>query len=99
MTDRFDRGRAFRALNHQEFRSVYVAQLSTQLGFWGSHVSLQKLMTDIGDDDPTLQGLLFFFLFIPALVVTPFTSPLADRLDRRRLLMTGYLIIVAWASC
>ncbi len=99
MTERFDRGGAFRALNHQEFRSVYVAQLSTQLGFWGSHVSLQKLMTDIGDDDPTLQGLLFFFLFIPALLVTPFTSPLADRLDRRRLLMTGYLIIVAWASC
>ena len=64
-----------------------------QLGFWISFVSLQALMSRLTDADGTWLGLLFFCNFIPMLVFTPFAGVIADRMERKRILIGGYIIL------
>ena len=93
-----DRGRGFRALRHREFALLFVAFVIGQTGFWVSHISLQWVMVQLTDADPFQQGLLFFALFIPALVVAPLAGVVADRLDRRHIVIVAYCTIACWAG-
>jgi MFS family permease len=88
-----DPPRAFRALRHQQFRVVWGTFVVGQLGFWVSFVSFQALMSRLTDADGTWLGLLFFTQFIPTLVFTPFAGVIADRVERKRILMTGYIVL------
>ena len=47
-------------------------------------------MSELTDADGTWLGLLFFCNFSPMLFFTPIAGVVADRLDRRRILMTSY---------
>jgi len=85
--------RAFRALRHAEFRVVWGTFVVGQLGFWISFVSFQALMARLTDTDGAWLGLLFFTNFIPTLVFTPFAGVVADRVERRRILMVGYSVL------
>lgn len=88
------RSRAFRALNHPEFRVVWGTFIVGQLGFWISFVSIQALMSRLTDADGTWLGLLYFCNFIPTLVFTPIAGVVADRVERKRILMYGYFGLV-----
>lgn len=81
--------RAFRALSHGTFRIIWISFLASQLGFWVSSVSLQLLVVHLtGGDGPKL-GLLAFFNFIPILVLSPIAGIIADRYDRRRVVVAA----------
>ena len=92
--------RPFRALAHPQFRVVWGTFIVGQLGFWVAFLALQALMADLTDTDGTWLGLLFFTNFIPMLVFTPLAGVVADRYERRRVLMVGFcaLSVIATAS-
>lgn len=90
---RSPRGRAFRAFRHREFRLVWLTFIVGNQGFWISFIAFQALMARLTDTDESWLGLLFFANFVPMLIITPFAGVLADRSDRRRILVRGNTII------
>jgi MFS family permease len=82
--------RAFRALRHHEFRRVWGTFIVAQFGFWVSFIAMQALMSRLTDADGTWLGLLFFCSFSPILLFTPAAGVIADRLERRRIVMVAY---------
>lgn len=84
------RPRALRALHHREFRLVWSTFLVGQLGFWISFVSLQALMARLTASDGSWLGVLFFVNFIPMLLFTPLAGVVADRVERRRVLVVTF---------
>jgi MFS family permease len=89
------RGRAFRALVHEPFRLLFTAFLINQTGFWISHISLQALMVELTDNDPFSLGLLFAAIFLPAFVLAPLAGVVADRYDRKRIVLVCYAAVSA----
>jgi MFS family permease len=87
------RGRPFRALRHPAFRLLFTAFLVNQTGFWVSHVSLQAMMASLSGSDPLLIGQLFFAMFIPAFLLAPIAGVVADRVDRKKILLVGYCAV------
>ena len=89
------KGRAFRALAHEPFRLLFTAFLINQTGFWISHISLQALMVELTNNDPLHSGMLFFAIFIPTLFFAPLAGVIADRYDRRRIVLGCYAAVSA----
>ena len=93
------RGRhAFRALRHREFRVVWGTFSVGQFGFWIAFISLQALMSRLTDANGSWLGLLFFVNFSPMLVFTPIAGVVADRVERRRILMVTYTLLALLMS-
>ena len=84
---------AFRAFSHQEFRKFYIGSIAAQVGFWFSHISYQALMSDLTKDELWVS-LLFVVTFLPVLFYGPLGGLLADRLDRKRLLLSAYAALI-----
>lgn len=91
-------GRPFRALLHHEFRLVWGTFVTGQLGFWVAFLALQSMMADLTDSDGRWLGLLFFMNFIPMLVFTPVAGIVADRYERRLVLLVGFCVLTVVAS-
>lgn len=75
--------RAIRALRHPVFRVVWLSYLVSQAGFWVSTIALQWLVVQESGGNALNQGLLYFFNFVPILLLSPLAGVLADRYDRR----------------
>ena len=84
---------AFRAFSHQEFRKFYIGSIAARVGFWFSHISYQALMSDLTKDELWVS-LLFVVTFLPVLFFGPLGGLLADRLDRKRLLLSAYAALI-----
>ena len=97
ISEKSERNSAFRAFSHKEFRRFYVGSIASQLGFWFSHISYQALMADITNDELWVS-LLFVVTFLPVLAFGPVGGLLADRLDRKKLLLSTYAALIL-VSC
>jgi MFS family permease len=64
-----------------------------QFGFWIAFISLQALMSRLTGADGKWLGLLFFVNFFPMLIFTPVAGVVADRLERKRILMRTYSLM------
>ncbi|MDG2303288.1 MAG: MFS transporter [Candidatus Binatia bacterium] len=84
----------FAALRHRDYQLLFAAFVVNQTGFWLAHISLQALMVDLSHGDPFQVGLLTFALLIPALVLAPIAGALADRIDRKTIVLTCYAMVV-----
>jgi MFS family permease len=84
------RGRGFRALAHRPFRLLFSSFLINQTGFWIAYIALQGLMVHLTANDPFRLGQLFFAMFIPAFVLAPVAGVVADRFDRKRIMLLCY---------
>ena len=91
--DAFPLPKAFLALNQKQFRRFYIGSIASQLGFWFSHISYQALMADLTDDELWVS-MLFVVTFTPVLFLGPFGGLLADRLDRKKLLLATYAALM-----
>lgn len=88
----------FRAFRHREFRLLFGAYAIGDIGFWISHISLQSEMARVTDNSSLWLGILFFTTFIPMLVVAPIAGVVADRVDRKRILIATRALVGALAS-
>jgi len=77
----------FRALHHREFALLFAASSIGDVGYWISFVALQAYMADITDRSASWLGVLFFANFIPMLLFAPVAGVVADRMDRKQLLV------------
>ncbi|MBM4269096.1 MAG: MFS transporter [Deltaproteobacteria bacterium] len=89
------RGGLFAALRHREYRLLFSSFCVNQTGFWLSHISLQGLMVKLSSGDPLQVGLLSFALLIPALLLAPISGAVADRFDRRTIMLSCYAVVSA----
>ena len=78
--------RAFKALQHRDFRTVSVCQIFGNLGFWMDELSRGWLIYQITNSMVQL-GLARGIQFVPLLLFAPFAGTFADRYSRRTLLL------------
>jgi MFS family permease len=80
-------------LKHHEFRLVWSTFIVGQFGFWIAFISLQALMARLTGADGKWLGLLFFINFFPMLIFTPIAGVVADRLERKMILMRTFSLM------
>ena len=82
-------GRAFvmRAFRRRSFTILWTTMLLYRVGFWVGAITFQWLVARLTDNSPLMLGLLAFFNLIPMLVITPLGGVVADRLDRRQVMV------------
>ena len=76
-----------RAFRHRSFTVLWTGLFFYRVGFWIGLLTFQLMVARLTDNSPWMLGLLSFFSSIPMLVVTPFVGVVADRLDRKRLIV------------
>lgn len=76
----------FRALRHPLFRRFFFSQAVSILGHWMQQIALQWLVYRT-TGSVALLGLVAFANQAPIFFIAPFSGVLADRFDRRRLLI------------
>ncbi len=76
----------FRSLGNRNLRLFFSGQLISQIGNWLTLVALTLLVLDLTESGIAL-GLLAAAQFGPVLVIGPFAGLVADRSDKRRLLL------------
>ena len=96
----------FDSLSNRDYRLLFQGNAVTSVGFWMQQVALGWLVLDL-TDSPFYLGLASFARSIPMLVVSPFGGVLADRLDRRfliistqvsQLVVTGALAVLVFTN-
>ena len=85
-----------RALNHPHFRRFFVAQIVAMISGWMHTVAQSWLVLQL-TDSPLRLGLIGTLQFGPILVFSLVTGAFADRLPKRRLLVTTQLVLAALA--
>ena len=78
--------RGFGSLRHRNYRLYSGSQLISQIGWWMQGVSVPWLLLELGAT-PLQLGLVVALQFGPAMFLAPFGGLLADRMEKRRLLL------------
>src|SRR5688572_20870938 len=76
------------ALESPGYRLLFQVSLVTQSGMWMQQVAFGWLVLEM-TNSPFYLGLAGFCRAIPMLIISPFGGVLADRLDRRHLLVAS----------
>lgn len=79
-------GDTFRSLRVRNFRLFFLGQFVSMTGSWMTMVAQTLLALDLGASGITL-GLLAACQFGPVLLISPLAGTVADRSDKRRLLL------------
>jgi MFS family permease len=90
---RYARG-TFRSLEHRNFRLFFGGQLVSQVGNWLTLVAQTLLVLSLTDDGVAL-GVLAAAQFGPVLLLGPWAGLVADRSDKRRLLLIVQAVAMA----
>ncbi len=80
-------GRGFSAVRHRNFRLYWIGQIISLVGTWMQTVSLPWLVLLLGGS-PIQLGAVLALQFAPSLLLAPLGGVLADRVDKRRLLIS-----------
>jgi len=75
-----------RALHYRNYRLYFIGQGISLIGTWMQRVAVGWLVYRL-TDSPLLLGIVGFAGQIPAFLLAPFAGVLADRWDRRRILI------------
>ncbi|MBI4522182.1 MAG: MFS transporter [Deltaproteobacteria bacterium] len=88
----------FSSLQHRNYRYLWLGTLLMGGGQWVQHVTLGWLLYDLTGSS-ILLGLLNGLRTIPFLVAGPIAGVVADRMDRRKLLLRAEYFLTATALC
>ena len=86
------RDRLAPALAYAQYSRLWQANAGSQIAFWMQQVSQGWLVLELTESAFAL-GLLAFFRSIPMLLLSPIGGVLADRLDRRAIVITAQALI------
>lgn len=89
VTDRFP------VLEHAQYRKLLLANAVTTLGFWFTYIALFTRFVFETNVGPVSVAALSFVGLLPALLFGPVAGGIADRFDRRRLLVGAELASTA----
>jgi MFS family permease len=88
--------RTFSSLNSRNYRLYFIGQIVSMGGTWMQALAQSWLVLELTDSG-TMLGLTLALQFAPFLVVGPWGGLLADRLDKRRLIITMQVTAAALA--
>jgi MFS family permease len=80
--------RGFAALRHRNYRYYWYGQIVSLVGTWMQSVSQPWLVLLLGGS-PLQLGTVLALQFAPAMVLAPLGGVLADRVDKRKMLMVA----------
>ncbi len=90
----FQPGRSpFASLENSQFRWLYVSNLAFFFAMMGQFVTRSWLAFEITDSALAL-GMVNFAVAIPMLIIAPFGGVIADRVERRNLIMAGQCVLI-----
>ncbi len=87
------RASPFASLKHQQFRWLYASNILFFLAMNGQFIVRSILAYDLTGSKVAL-GMVNLVVAIPLLVVSPFGGVLADRMEKRRLIIAGQAVLV-----
>jgi MFS family permease len=90
-------GRGFTAVRHRNFRLYWTGQIISLVGTWMQTVS-QPWLVLLLDGSPIQLGSVLALQFAPSLLLAPLGGVLADRVDKRRLLLATQSIAALQAA-
>ena len=76
----------FRALKHRNYRFFFIGQSISLIGTWMQQIAMSWLVYRL-TNSAFLLGLVVFFGQIPAFILMPFAGVIADRHNRRNILV------------
>jgi MFS family permease len=88
--------RTFSSLRHADYRYLWTGTLFMSAGQWIQQVTLGWLLYDLTGSS-VLLGMLNGLRALPFLVASPIAGVAADRMDRRRLILTTQYILIVTA--
>jgi MFS family permease len=97
VTVRAGLGRGFASLRVRNYRLYWSGQVVSLIGTWMQQVSLPWLVLELGGT-PFQLGLVAIGQFLPAGLLAPFGGVVADRFDKRRLLIATQLLAMAQSA-
>ena len=80
---------ALRSFHYRDFRLLWVGTMLSSVGMWLQMVSVSWLVLRL-TDSPVFVALAFGMYFLPGFFLGPFSGTLADRVNRKRLLVSVY---------
>jgi MFS family permease len=81
-----DRAGIFSAVQHKRFRPLWTASIMSCVAYMTALTACGWMAFDLHHHSSTV-GLVVFASFLPSLIITPFAGVLADRYDRRTMLL------------
>jgi MFS family permease len=90
MTSSVGPAAAWRVIRSRNFAPYFVGNAASASGTWFQNLAASILVFRL-THSPFLLGVLNFCQFVPVLVLSPWAGGLADRLDRRKLLLLTQL--------
>ncbi len=88
--------RVFKAFQYRDFRLLWIGACTSSIGTWMQQVAQSWLVYDISDS-PFMLGLDAFLGAAPIILFSLVGGVVADRMDRRRLLIISQLVQMASA--
>lgn len=88
--------RAFAALAHRNFRLFYAGQFVSLIGTWMQSTALGWLVLELTDSE-FLLGIATAAASLPVLLFTLYAGVVADRLDKRRILLVAQTVALLQA--
>jgi len=82
-----DRAGMFSAVQHRRFRPLWTASILSGVAYMTALTARGWVAFDLHHHSSTV-GLVVFASLLPSLIITPFAGVLADRYDRRTMLLT-----------
>ncbi len=83
------RGFARLIAEKRHFRKLWISHMISLIGDWLSYIAVAVISVERGDSALAV-GMVLFVHSLPTALMTPIAGPLADRLDRRWLIVGGY---------
>ena len=72
---------------NRDFRALFSAQVVSLGGDWFATVALLGIVGELSGSPSLAKGLIFVAQSLPAFIVTPLAGPVADRFDRKRVML------------
>lgn len=88
----------FRSLNVRNYRIWFVGALVSNIGAWMQATAQNwVVLTELSDTDAVAVGVTMSLQFGPQLLLVPFSGAVADRFDRRKVLMVTQSLLMLLA--
>ena len=77
------------ALQHRDYRVLWISNLSANSAAWALIVARGWLVWDMSDSS-LYVGLVTFLAMVPRVLIPPFSGYLADRFDRKKVMSSMF---------
>ncbi len=84
-------------MRHRNYRIYWFGQIGSLVGAWMQSVALPWLVLELGGS-PLQLGMVLALMFAPSMFLAPIGGVLADRVDKRRVLMIVNAVAMLQAS-